>query len=200
MSITCVPGISRLIVGARLLTFILSCDFEPQLIGVPTQMGVVAVYSLNDEFKSLLNETKNGMVSGASYVFAKSILVLPIMIIFSLFSLGIPLFAVMGAPGASFGLCLIIHACTMYVFESVAEALSVWFEDPILGMLQFMNFWYVPFVFSWGTRVFWFATTMDLSFYLACSVAMVMVCGARRSCFISQVRCLLVWRLPYSLA
>ena len=117
-----------------------------QLIGVPSQMGVVAVYSLNDEFKSLLNETKNGMVSGVSYVFAKSILVVPIMFVFAMFSLGIPLYAVMGAPAASLGPCLIIFACTMFVFESLAETLSVWFEDPILGMLQFMNCWYVVYI------------------------------------------------------
>ncbi|KAL7574130.1 hypothetical protein ACA910_014815 [Epithemia clementina (nom. ined.)] len=118
------------------------------LVGVPTQMGVVAVYALNDEFKSLLNETKNGMLSGSSYVFAKSILVLPVMFIFGFFALGIPFYVVMGAPGASFGMCLILFACNMYVFESIAECLSVCFDDPILGMLQFMNFWFGSFLFG----------------------------------------------------
>ena len=64
------------------------------LVGVPSNMGVVAVYALNEEFKSILSETKNGMVSGLAYVVAKSILVLPIMILFAIFGLGIPLFAV----------------------------------------------------------------------------------------------------------
>lgn len=64
------------------------------LVGVPSNMGVVAVYALNEELKSILSETKNGMVSGLSYVLAKSILVLPIMIVFAIFGLGIPLFAV----------------------------------------------------------------------------------------------------------
>ena len=47
-------------------------------IGVPTNMGVVAVYSLNEEFKSILRESKNGMISPYSYVLAKTVLVIPI--------------------------------------------------------------------------------------------------------------------------
>mmetsp|Transcript_13607 Transcript_13607/g.30908 ORF Transcript_13607/g.30908 Transcript_13607/m.30908 type:complete len:451 (+) Transcript_13607:52-1404(+) len=34
------------------------------MIGVPSQMGVVAVYTLNDEFKALKTDAKNGMLSG----------------------------------------------------------------------------------------------------------------------------------------
>eukprot|EP00527_Entomoneis_sp_CCMP2396_P007145 CAMPEP_0198142730 /NCGR_PEP_ID=MMETSP1443-20131203/5442_1 /TAXON_ID=186043 /ORGANISM="Entomoneis sp., Strain CCMP2396" /LENGTH=649 /DNA_ID=CAMNT_0043805811 /DNA_START=139 /DNA_END=2088 /DNA_ORIENTATION=+ len=118
------------------------------VIAVPSQLGVVAVYTLNDEFKSLLRETKNGMLSGVSYVIAKSILVTPIMYIFSLFSLGIPFFAVIGASGASFVGCTLIYAACLFCFESVAECLSVWFEDPILGMLMYMNFWFGSFLFG----------------------------------------------------
>jgi hypothetical protein len=111
-------------------------------------MAVVAVYSLNDEFKSVVREAKNGQVSGFSYVLAKSILVLPILFIFSLFALGIPLYIIQDAEGESFGPVIILFACTMFVFESLAECLSVWFEDPILGMLQFMNFWFASFLFG----------------------------------------------------
>lgn len=112
-------------------------------LGVPTQMGVVGVFSLNEEFKSILRESKNGMVSPLSYVLSKTILVLPIFFIFGLFSLGIPFYAVQGAPGESFAMVMVLYACVMFVFESVAEALSVWCDDPILGMLQYMNYWYV---------------------------------------------------------
>lgn len=118
------------------------------MIGVPSQMGVVAVYSLNDEFKALKNETKNGMLNGMSYVVAKGLLTLPIMFIFALFSLGVAFFGIMGAPGSAFGIIIIIFAVSMFVFESVAECLSVWFDDPILGMLQFMNFWFGAFLFG----------------------------------------------------
>ena len=65
-------------------------------------MGVVAVYALNDEFKTILRESKNGMVKPLTYVLAKTVLVLPIMFIFAIFALGIPSFAIMDFPRRSF--------------------------------------------------------------------------------------------------
>ena len=100
-------------------------------IGVPSNMGVVAVYALNDEFKSIIRETKNGMVSPLSYVLAKTILVLPMFFIFALFAHGIPLFVVQNVPGEAFFVEWILYAAVMFVFESVAETLSVWFDDPV---------------------------------------------------------------------
>ena len=113
-------------------------------MGVPSNMGVVAVYALNEEFKSILRESKNGMISPYSYVLSKTILVFPIFFIFGLFALGIPLYVVQDAPPESFVLELVLYAGVMFVFESVAECLSVWIQDPIIGMLFFMKFWYVP--------------------------------------------------------
>ena len=82
-------------------------------------MGVVAVYALNDEFKSILRETKNGMNSGLSFVLAKSLLVLPILFVFALFALGIPLYAIQDAPIESFGIVIVLFACLMFVMESI---------------------------------------------------------------------------------
>ena len=134
----------------------------------------MAVYGLNTEFKTILRESKNGMVSPLSYVLAKTILVLPIMFIFAIFALGIPSFAIMDFPGESFGKAILLWSAVMYVFECLAEALSVWFEDPILGMLQFMNFWFGAFLFGgfliseddlpWPFRAFYYF--MPFSYYL----------------------------------
>ena len=49
---------------------------------------------------------------------------------------------VQDVPGEAFGIMIGLYAALMFTFEAVAECLSVWFDDPILGMLQFMNFWY----------------------------------------------------------
>lgn len=117
-------------------------------VGVPTNMGVVAVYALNDEFKSVLRESKNGMVTGFSYVLAKFVLVLPVFFIMAIFALGIPAYAIQSFPKEAFGISVALFACLMYVFESVAECLAVWFDDPILGMLQFMNYWFAAFLFG----------------------------------------------------
>lgn len=106
-----------------------------RFVAVPSNMGVVAVYALNEEFKSILRESKNGMIKPFSYVLAKTILVLPIFFIFGLFALSIPLYVVQDAPKESFVMQLFLYAVTMFAFESVAECLSVWVNDPIIGML-----------------------------------------------------------------
>jgi hypothetical protein len=73
-------------------------------MGVPAKMAVVAVYALNDEFKSMLGETRNGMVTGGSYLLTKSIIVFPILFVFALASLGAPMFLVQDAPRESFAI------------------------------------------------------------------------------------------------
>ena len=99
-------------------------------------VGVVAVYALNDEFKSILRESKNGMVSPMSYVISKSIMVLPVIYIISLFALVIPGFIMFDYPWDSFGAATLIWSLFFFVFENLAECLAVWIEDPIIGMLQ----------------------------------------------------------------
>ena len=104
-------------------------------------MGVVAVYALNDEFKSILRETKNGMINPLTYVAVKSTMVLPLLYIMSLFALAVPGLAVQDFPISSFGQATLLWSILMFCFESFAECLAVWVEDAVLGMLQFMNFW-----------------------------------------------------------
>lgn len=147
-------------------------------VGVPSNMGVVAVYALNDEFKSILRETKNGMTTGISYVLAKTILVIPIFFLFALFALGIPAFLIQDYPVDVFGWSVLLFASLLFVFESVAEALSVWFEDPIIGMLNFMQFWFGAFLFGgfliplrdmyWPFKLFYYV--MPYSYYVRSSM------------------------------
>lgn len=104
-------------------------------------MGVVAVYALNDEFKSILRETKNGMINPLTYVAVKSIMVIPLLYIMSLFALAIPGLAIQDFPTETFGQATLIWTVLMFSFECFAECLSVWIDDAVIGMLQFMNFW-----------------------------------------------------------
>lgn len=117
------------------------------LAGVATNMGVVAVYALNDEFKSILREAKNGMINPLTYVTVKSIMVLPVIYIMSLFALAIPGLAVQDFQVSGFGQSTILWSILMLCFESLAECLAVWVDDAIFGMLQFMNFWFMCFLF-----------------------------------------------------
>jgi ABC-type multidrug transport system ATPase subunit len=104
-------------------------------VGAPSNLGAIAVYVLKIEFNALKRETKNGMVRPLSYFLAKSFLVLPFIFIFAAFALVIPAFAVMDFPFEALGTQLLLWAACMFVFECFAECLSVWVNDPILGMM-----------------------------------------------------------------
>ena len=49
---------------------------------------MVAVYALNEEYKSVAKEIKNGMVTPLSYVLAKTVLQIPIMFVWAIFAMG----------------------------------------------------------------------------------------------------------------
>jgi ABC-2 type transporter len=117
-------------------------------VGVASNMGVVAVYALNEEFKSIVREAKNGMTGPMTYVLAKTILVLPVMFVFAIFALGIPSIVIMDFPGEKFGKAIVLWSAVMYVFECVAECFSVWIDDLIVGMLAFTSYWFGFFLFS----------------------------------------------------
>ncbi|CAB9505533.1 Putative white-brown complex homolog protein 30 [Seminavis robusta] len=116
--------------------------------GVITNMAVVAVYALNDEFKSIVREAKNGMVTGFTYVMAKNVLTLPFILLLSVCCLGIPGFVIMDFPAEGAKMYFFLFAAMLFVFESVSEFFSILFDDPILGMLQLMNFWFASFLFG----------------------------------------------------
>jgi ABC-2 type transporter len=117
-------------------------------MAVPMNMAAVGVYVLNDEYKSISRESKNGMMNGMSYALAKTLLVFPILILFALFSIAIPLFAIQSAPIEMFGYQIVFYAALFWVYESLAEFLSVAFDDAILGMLGLTCYWFGSFLFG----------------------------------------------------
>ena len=117
-------------------------------IGVPANMGVVATYALNAEFNAIRKEVKNGMVSLSSYIFANFILQIPIMILFAIFALGIPAYAIGNYYAGNFVYMILIFACGLYCWENFAQLFSVAFPNPLLGMMQFMGIWFSAFLFG----------------------------------------------------
>jgi hypothetical protein len=111
-------------------------------------VGVVAVYVLNDEFKSIQREAQNGMSRASTYLLAKAFLVLPILFEFGIISLVLPSIVIQGIPWSSLGPSLVLYASLMFVFESIAEVLSVALDNPIWGMLGHVCFWFASFLFG----------------------------------------------------
>lgn len=83
----------------------------------------------------------NAYIGGFSYVMAKNILVLPILLLFSVFSVAIPAFGIMDFPIEGAKRWFFLWAAMYFNFEAVAEVLSVVIDDAVLGMMAFMNFY-----------------------------------------------------------
>ncbi|KAJ1458264.1 P-loop containing nucleoside triphosphate hydrolase protein [Pelagophyceae sp. CCMP2097] len=106
------------------------------LIGVPANLGVVVVIALNSEFKSIKREIQNGMCSPVAYLVAKSCIELPFFVLFAIC-----------------GLC-------------AAALLAVSFDNPLLGMMNFMGVWFSGFLYGgfliagkdmvWPLKIFYY--------------------------------------------
>lgn len=142
--------------------------------GVPSNMGVVAVYIFNTEFYAIKKEVKNGMVSSIPYLIANSLIQIPAMFLFGLAVLPVAAYGIMAYQGAHFGQMWLIYSLTMYSFESIAQLLGVSFANPLLGMLQYVNLWFASFLFCglflpisdiiWPFRIFSYIMPYRYSF------------------------------------
>jgi len=110
-------------------------------------LAVVAVYVLNGEFKSVHREVKNGLLHPLIYIAAKSVLVLPVMIVFGIAGITVSGYAILNAKGG-YGIYLAMYAISMFVWECFAEMFSVMDIDPLLGMLKFLAVWFSAFLFA----------------------------------------------------
>jgi hypothetical protein len=104
------------------------------------------VWRLNAEFSTILREVRNGMVAPLSYVLVKTILVLPILPILALLAILLPGFALQNFSG--FGMGLALFTCCLFVMESIAECVSVWFEKASIGMIVYATIWAALFLFG----------------------------------------------------
>jgi hypothetical protein len=127
-------------------------------------MGVIAVYAYNNEFNAIKREVKNGMLSPIPYLIANSVLLIPVMFILAVAAISVSAYGIIDFNGERYGEVMLIYACMMYAFESLAQMLSVAFDNPLMGMMNFMQLWFSAFLFSglfitikdivWPFRVF----------------------------------------------
>jgi len=122
--------------------------FLSWIIGVPSNMGVVAVYAYNIEFNAIKREVKNGMMSPIPYLFANTILLIPVMFLFAIFAMSVSAYGIIDFNGERYGEMILVYACMMFAYESIAQMLSVAFDNPLMGMMNFMQVWFSAFLFS----------------------------------------------------
>ena len=139
-------------------------------IGVPANMGVVAVYALTEEYTSVAQEIQNGMVSPFSYFFAKTILEIPIMFIFAFAALGVSAYGLMNFEPAGFTMMILVWTSSIYCWEAISETLALAFVNPLLGMMMFMGIWFSAFLYGgflipgedmiWPLKIFFYIMPM----------------------------------------
>jgi ABC-type multidrug transport system ATPase subunit len=118
------------------------------MVGVPTSLGVIAVYAFNEENKTIVKEVKNGMYSMNAFLAAAFVLQIPVMFVLALFAVGIPGFAIGNFYAPNFLPIIAVYTCILFTYESIARCFSVAFENPLLGMLNFMQVWFTSFLFA----------------------------------------------------
>ena len=116
--------------------------------GVPCCLAVIGVYAFNEEFKTLTKEVKNGMFNIWAFLIVTFVLQIPIMCVLALFIDAIPGFAIANFYPPHFIQITAMYACVLFTFESIARTLSVAFDNPLLGMLNFINYWFAAFLFA----------------------------------------------------
>ena len=116
--------------------------------GVPTSMGVVAVFAFQEEFTTINKEVKNGMYSLYNYILSVFVLQVPAMFLLAIFSVGIPGFAIGNMWSPKFFEIVSLYAALYFGYECIARCLSVAFHNPLLGMLTYLNLWFTSFLFA----------------------------------------------------
>lgn len=133
-------------------------------IGVPSNAAVIAVYVFNTEFRTIKKEIKNGMVDSVPYLFANSILQIPMLFLLAIAAISVSQYGIGNYNEDHYGQMLLLYGLTMYSYESIAQMLSMAFDNPLLGMLQYVNLWFSSFLFcglfldieniTWPFRIF----------------------------------------------
>jgi ABC-type multidrug transport system ATPase subunit len=117
-------------------------------IGVPTSLGVVAVYTYNEEYFAIKREVKNGMITPISYIISNFFIQVPLILVMSMFALSVSAYGIGNFYGANYVGVLFVYAINLWVYERQAQLLSVTFANPLLGMLMFLNLWFASFLFN----------------------------------------------------
>lgn len=117
-------------------------------IGVPANLGVVATFSLNLEFATVKRDVKEGCYHLGSYILANAVMQIPLMFVLSICAMTVGAYGIAAWQIANYMPMILVFAVTLWSFECVAQFFSVLFQNPLLGMLNFMQFWFAAFLFS----------------------------------------------------
>jgi len=115
---------------------------------VPTAMGVAAVFVLNQELQAIRREVKEGMYSALAYIVAHTALQFIMMFVLAIFALGVPAYAVADFHLPTIGSMILVYAAMLWGFECLAQLESALHDATLIGMLEYLNIWFLAFLFA----------------------------------------------------
>eukprot|EP00929_Paragymnodinium_shiwhaense_P091301 TRINITY_DN51308_c0_g2_i1.p1 TRINITY_DN51308_c0_g2~~TRINITY_DN51308_c0_g2_i1.p1 ORF type:complete len:656 (+),score=104.14 TRINITY_DN51308_c0_g2_i1:25-1992(+) len=117
-------------------------------VGVPANLGVVAVFTNNVEFHAVKKETKLGTYHPMVHLVTQNLLQLPMMFVLAASAITLPGYMIGNWDIEGYPRMLVVFAGVLWCFEGLAQLLSVAFVDPLLGMLSFTMLWFACFLFN----------------------------------------------------
>lgn len=133
-------------------------------VGLPSSFGVIAVFAFNTEFHAITREFKNGMLRPLAYICATTLLQIPLMVVMAICALGPSAYGVGNWYGPNFPVMVLTLTTILWGYENLACLFSVQSKNPLMGMLNYMQSWFMSFLFCgvmvaeddviWPFRVF----------------------------------------------
>jgi ABC-type multidrug transport system ATPase subunit len=121
--------------------------FTMFLLALPGLFALVTVFHANLEIKAVKRECKENMYSSSAYLLVRVLLQIPVMFFLSFWALVPAAYGVLAAPWEGFGKMLFVFAWQLWAFECFAQFFAL-IPNPLLGVMQFMNLWFVAFLFN----------------------------------------------------
>jgi len=113
---------------------------------MPSILNLIVVLALNQEYTNARAEMKSGAYSPFAYIVATTLVQGPMMFVLSICAL-VPGYAVGNWPWEGFVTMVIIYACNMWCFETMAQLFSLG-ANAIFGMFNYIQIWSIALMFN----------------------------------------------------
>jgi hypothetical protein len=140
---------------------------------VPISLNLIMILLFNAEAKTARSEMRNGMYSPLAYFLGTTTVQVPYMLLIA-FAACAPAFAIGNWPWEQFFTFLIVYWATYLAFESMAQTFSVAFDNPLVGMLMYIQIWSAAILFTglvfngedviWPFRLFYYIMPLQWTF------------------------------------
>lgn len=143
------------------------------VLALPACMSISTLIGTNRDNFSVVYEIRAGMYKVWSYAMSTTLVQIPALFVLAV-GINVAAFAVGDWPWDNFLTFSVNIACTLMVFDNMAQLLAVAFVNPVIGMLAFLGFWSSSIVFCglvfrgedvvWPFKLFYYVMPLKWTF------------------------------------